>query len=329
MSQQRNALIDLFRVLPAIAVGSYHFLLFSSEKESLFPALHEDQSFFWWFKTPVLLFFVLTAIVIPLHLEENRYQLSGYPTFFAKRLIRVHYPFVVLLILTVLTEVFFRLYNGQSVSIDWQRFISNITLTAEFTHIPWYNTIFWTLAIEMQFYLLIGLLFPLIAKFEWKSIVVLLIVGETLHYFINDSRFIWYYTPYLCLGLVFYLQLTEKISKGILYGLLVIMTALTACLHETATIWVMVVFPLLFLTLKHISPIWSKLSHFTYSFYLVHGLVGGHFIYFTSSWGNTLPMGIVRFILAFLIASAASWCFYHLIEKPSVKWMRTIRYRKN
>jgi peptidoglycan/LPS O-acetylase OafA/YrhL len=329
MTQQRNALIDFFRVAAALAVGSYHFLLFESPKEMLFPSLNADQPFFEWFKTPVLFFFVLTAVVIPIHLRENRFQLSGYPVFMAKRLIRVHYPFMVLLVLTVLTHVFFLWQNDHPISIDWRQFTGNITLTAEFTHVPWYNSIFWTLAIEMQFYVLIGLVFPLIQRFEWKSVLGLLIAGEVLHYFINDSRFVWYYTPYLCLGLLFYLRLIGNISQQIFYGFLVVLLGLTACFHELLTVWVIVAFPLIMLTVKQISVIWSNLSRFTYSFYLVHGLVGGHFLYFTHSWGTDLPIAILRFILAFIVAGIASWGFYYLVEKPSVKWMRLVRYRKN
>ncbi|MBI3239332.1 MAG: acyltransferase [Flavobacteriia bacterium] len=222
MSQQRNGFIDLFRVTAAFIVCSYHFLLFSSPKETLFPSLNEHQLYFEWCQPAVLLFFIITSIVIPIHLHENQYKLSGYPVFVTKRLIRVHYPFVVLMVLTVLTEMFFLWKNGQSISINWHQFVGNITLTAEFTHVPWYNTIFWTLAIEMQFYLLIGLIFPLIKRFEWKSIVVFLIVGETLRYFIQDSRFVWYYTPYLSLGFVFYLQLIDKLSKTAFYTLFAI-----------------------------------------------------------------------------------------------------------
>jgi len=329
MTLHRNILFDLFRVLAASAVAVYHFLLFESPKEKLFPFLVSEHPFFNWLKTVVLFFFILTAIVIPLHLANNRYTPRAYPVFFVKRLIRIHYPFLIVVGLTILSSIFFLLKNNLPISLDWKQLIGNITLTAEFMPVPWYNSIFWTLAIEMQFYILIGFIFPFLQRFEWKALIVLFVSGELLHYFFNDSRLVWFYTPYFCLGLVFYLYIGKKITQSFLLGAIIAFIGTTACMHEFVSLWVIVVFSFFMLLVKHLSSIWSYCAQFTYSFYLIHGLVGGHFLYFTHAWGNTLPIAILRFSLAFGSSVAAAWLFYHLVEKQSKKWMLLVRYRKN
>ena len=329
MTPHRNILFDLIRVVAAIAIATYHFLLFESPKEKLFPALTSDQPFFDWLKTSVLFFFILTAIVIPMHLANNRYTLRDYPVFFVKRLMRIHYPFLIVVGLTVATSIFFLFKNNLPISFDLPQLIGNITLTAEFMHVPWYNTIFWTLAIEMQFYILIGFIFPFLQRFEWKALIVLFISGELLHFFINDSRLVWFYTPYFCLGLVFYLYIGKKITKPFLLGVIIACICSTAFFHEFISLWVIVVFSAFMLLVKHLSSIWSYFAQLTYSFYLIHGLIGGHFLYFTHAWGNTFPMAIVRFILALGSSVVAAWIFYHLVEKRSIKWMLLVRYRKN
>ena len=46
-----------------------------------------------------------------------------------------------------------------------------MTYTVDYLHTDWFNPVFWTLAIEFQFYLIIGLVFPLL--FAKNKIIII------------------------------------------------------------------------------------------------------------------------------------------------------------
>ncbi|MES2557281.1 MAG: acyltransferase family protein [Bacteroidota bacterium] len=329
MTEQRNQLIDLLRVFSAFIIAVYHFTLHHSATETLFPAYEANQLFFRILASSVLTFFVISALVIPLQLIKNDYRLSHYPAFLLKRFLRVYLPFTVAILLIILVDLAFQVKNHQALTVDFRQLFANLTLSCEFVHRPWYSTIFWTLSIEIQFYLFIGLLFPLIKKYELKAVAVIFILGESVHFLFNDSRFLWYYTPYFTIGFGLYLWYLEKLTNLHLIFFMLVTGGFILLINEQLTIWTAVLIPALFLALKTSRIPFYRAGKFTFSFYLIHGLIGGHFIYFTRSWGNETSVAITRIALAIITAAIASWVFYHLVEKQSMKWMRFIRYRKN
>ncbi len=329
MTIQRFQLVESLRTVSALLVGLYHLLLFAVEGNRLFPGMDASQLFFEFLKTTVLTFFILTAIVIPVHFEQEGYTARNYGTFLLKRLVRVHLPFLAVITLILLIEQFFLVYNGQSLHVDWFRFLANISLTAEFVHVNWYNTIFWTLAIEMQFYILIGILYPLIRKQPFWGTLGYFVGGEILHMIWPDSRFVWYYTPYFAIGIVLYFLLIKRLDKLQVLGIIVLEAATVFFLHGQIETIVAFVVPVLFLVLPDARSIFSYLGRYTYSFYLVHGLSGGLLLYFTRSLGEGTLWGIVRLLLALLFSFAASWAFYKLMEKPAMRLTHRIRYRRS
>jgi len=329
MTEQRNQLIDLLRVFSAFIIAVYHFTLHHSTTEALFPDYEANQLFFRILASSVLTFFVISALVIPLQLIKSDYRLSHYPTFLKKRLLRVYLPFTAALLLIILVDLAFQLKNHQTLTVDFKQLLANLTLSCEFVHLPWYSTIFWTLSIEMQFYFFIGIVFPLIKKYELKAVIALFVIGESVQFLFDDSRFLWYYTPYFTIGFGLYLWYLKKLTNLQLILFMLAVGGFILLINEQLTIWTAILIPALFLLLKNTAIPFYRAGKYTFSFYLIHGLVGGHFIYFTRSWGNEFPIAFARIVLAIVAASLASWVFYQLVEKQSMKWIRYIRYRKN
>lgn len=109
---------------------------------------------------------------------------------------------------------------------DPWRFVHHIFYTVPFTDYEWYNPVYWTLAIELQFYLVIALLFPLIAhKNKWISIGTIVLFGCT-NLFIDPDYLLFHYAAVFSLGMLVFLLLTERIGR--FEGLLTIF--LLACL---------------------------------------------------------------------------------------------------
>jgi len=329
MSAARFQSVDALRAVAALLVVMYHFLLFSADGIALFDGLQESQLLFEVLKTVVLTFFILTAMVIPIHFDQNAYTLRNYPVFLLKRLIRVHIPFLAVVFLIVLTEQGFLLYQSKPLTVDYFKVFANLTLTAEFFHVRWYNTIFWTLAIELQFYLVIGLVFPWIKKHGLTGTGVFFLCGELLHYCWYDSRFVWYYTPFFTLGLLLYQRIAGRAGAVVIVAGTAILTGCIYLLHDPFEAPVVIITLLLFLLVKNTPRFLSAAGKYTYSLYLVHGLFGSTFLYFTRFWENSTTVSILRLCCALLLAFAGSWIFYTVVEKRSVRLTHRIKYGKS
>lgn len=320
--------LDLLRVIAALTIALYHFLLHKTPDYALFPQFKPDQPAFRIMADAVLIFFAVSAIVLPAHLLNNNYQLAAFPKFLGKRLLRIYLPFLAAVCAILLVDFAFHLKNHEPFHLDGKQLISNLTFSCEFTGIPWYNSVFWTLAIELQFYVFIGLVFPLIRKYGFTAVTAFFILGECATYFWEDTRLLYYYTPYFTIGFLLYLWLQKELS--LIHTIISIGMVGIAIfgINEPITLWTIIVIPAIVIGIRKL-PVWCSFGgKYSYSFYLIHGLIGGHILYFTRHWNNAPAIILLKIVVALIASAIVAWIFYRFIEQPSLKWGRSIRYNK-
>src|SRR5690606_26975403 len=76
------------------------------------------------------------------------------------------------------------------------------------------------------------------------------------------------------------------------------------------------------------SRIMDFLGKVSYSLYLIHGLVGGQFLYFTARYAHNFWTQTLLLIVALGISIFFSWIFYRVVEEPSIRWSQKIKYKK-
>ncbi len=134
-----------------------------------------DLSWFMWVNagSAVSIFFVLSGYLMGKAFFANRYSLSfsGVKKFYIARAMRL----LPLYYFVVLTLALF--YNGSFIDVqNWKSIVKLLTFSYNHTDL---NTAFWTLAVEVQFYLLVPLLFWIFQsniKRRLLSIICLLVV---------------------------------------------------------------------------------------------------------------------------------------------------------
>jgi len=77
----------------------------------------------------------------------------------------------------------------------------------------WYNPIFWTLAIEMQFYILIAFLYPLLKVNNQLVLIIIPLVLGMSTLLVDDIRFVFHFGSIFSQGILLYLILTNKLGK--------------------------------------------------------------------------------------------------------------------
>lgn len=322
--------IDVLRALAILIVCITHFLLFSVDGTPLLRQLDPAGPVVEALVAPVFLFFVISGILIPLTMLRDSYRLKDIHLFLSKRILRFYLPFIVVLLLILGVQYGFSVINQRPFVVDWQQLTANISLTADFQDIPWYNPIFWTLAIELQFYVLIALIYPLLRKYGFVTITALLIVGLTLTYFMPNSRYVWYYTPLFATGMAFFCFVNDGTIRS---RWLVIAVALAGIIqlpvaNNQFQVWIPLIGVLLLFGIPRVPRFISWISLVSYSLYLTHGLSGMMFLYLTRTWGDHWAISITRILLALSVTLLFGAVFYKYVESLAHRLSRAIRYSK-
>ena len=121
----------------------------------------------------VTIFFVISGFVLPLSLTKG-YVLRDFHRFIARRFVRLEPTYIASLtfavaILLIKTRV---APNAIPYHLELPRLSVHLLYLVPFTHYEWYNPVYWTLAIEFQFYLTIALLYPVWSRNFATEVIV-------------------------------------------------------------------------------------------------------------------------------------------------------------
>lgn len=312
--QPRLGNLDVFRGLAALAVCLFHFASSRFLPDGAIAGLimHGYLGFD--------VFFVISGFVIPLALHQSGYRMAGYGTFLWRRLIRLYPAFLISAVLAVglwYTSSLHPAFQGGPPRITGIQLVGNLTLTADLLRTPWVNPVFWTLAIELQYYLLIGLVFPwmlagsriqrwafmaswLVAPLlvPWPATVLAYaaLFAMGIFSFLRSRGFIT--TPEYVFGLIACTAVHGWRFDGLSSGA-GLATALAISLLPPITAR-----PLLFL------------GTISYSLYLIHVPFGGKLIHLVQRVTDNAVFRGGLLVLTTLATLAAAWVFYRLIERP-------------
>ncbi|MBK8956667.1 MAG: acyltransferase [Saprospiraceae bacterium] len=313
--------IDMLRGLVALLVCLYHFT------EGFFP---EDDVFRFIFSRGYLgveIFFIISGFVIPFTMYKSHYEHSHAGNFMLKRLIRIEPPYwcsIALIFLIEYVSTFFRHYKDKEIYFEWKPLLYHVLHINDFLETPWLRGIYWSLAIEVQYYLLMALIFPFILfrKF-WQTVAVLFCF--CLGRWLDADELVFYYGCHFVTGIVlFNYHIGDLNTKQVWIGLLFCFGITLWCFdiyHLSASVG-SALFILYFN--KMVSPL-VFLGKISYSFYLIHIQVGWTLLdAIERSYPNTNLMR--NMIISIAITILASWLFYLLIEKPSHHWAQKIRW---
>lgn len=153
--------------------------------------------------------------------------------------------------------------------------LGNISFSAPFFQTSWYNPVFWSLAIEFQFYIIIGLLLPLILKKKYiLSIFIcipLLLIGHHKHNSFDWFGWFFGHASFFFLGIILFLK-KENILDKIPFALTSLITV-SICFYQNSTpqfIFGLITFLIILFNIN-INFKWATyLGGISYSLYITH-----------------------------------------------------------
>lgn len=164
-STPRLSIVDALRGIAALGVCWNHF---TNGNPAFLPegALKASAAFGW------SIFFVISGFIVFYALQRRGYRVSDYGRFLLKRIVRLDPPYLVAIFVVIVLGYASSAtpgFRGAQFEPSFAQVALHLGYINAFFGYPWLNPVFWTLAIELQYYLLAGLLFPVVAH---RSMIV-------------------------------------------------------------------------------------------------------------------------------------------------------------
>ncbi len=281
----------------------------------------------------VHIFFIISGYIIPYSMYKNKYQIKNIGVFFAKRTVRIEPPYIVSIIL-ILLFAWLSAWSPWSQSSmtykpDWWNIMGHLCYLNAFTKQPWLSPVYWTLALEFMFYIILALFYPLLTSAR-KAVLLttffiflsLSFTRDLLPYYLLERH-----TVFFSLGIALFLFHIKKINL-IEYAVLTI-SCFIVCFNLYAPLFSFVALAsLLFIHFVSWIPkiLWA-LGTISYSLYLTHAIVASRFEALFARLIPGLPTS-VKFTLGLLGCIAFAAVFYYIIERPFQKISKNIGYKK-
>lgn len=341
----RLAALDGLRLIAALAVAVYH-LSVSWRIDGQNPPQYFLPDFsrlaIYGF-LGVELFFLISGFVICMSSWRR-----GLGDFFVSRVSRLYPAYWVCILITALVVGLFPVVGGVPVSgtPDLGEIAVNMTMLQEPLGVPMVDTVYWTLFVELRFYLLFAALVAFGLTYRrtvifcavWMAVAV---IGPTV-----DSRIVTIvgipeYAPYFIAGIASFL--IYKFGRSPLLFAIIGFAWLVSVKRvddrvsdvnpgfDVPTWPGIVVVTLSFAVVLVIALGWTDRIRWgwlttagvlTYPFYLLHQRIGYSFIRYTHEH-TTLPAWLL-ITGAILLVLALAWLVHRYLEKPLTRWLRRV-----
>lgn len=318
--------LDSLRGIAAITVVLYHYFyryteLFNSEVQT-------ENSFISYGHYGVYLFFIISGFVISMSLSPR----TTLKKFARSRFLRLYPVYWVAVCITFITVSFFGLENREVPLTD---FLMNFSMMQGFLGFQNVDGVYWTLRVELSFYVLIGLFYYLThRKFSftifalfWVTISFILLNFWHIHF----ARYLAiliaakFSIPF-SLGIIFYEYYKKQSKKNVFYiaqAMLLISLYFSSEMKLVDYHWlpVLICYGLFYFSMSCTNyKLWNTflrlftwLGTISYSLYLIHQNIGYIIIKYVESTFNSNILGI---LCALLFSILLAKLLYLLIEQP-------------
>ncbi len=320
--KQRISVINALRAFAALAVAWGHFVA----GQGKWLGLSGKYGYLG-----VDIFFVISGFVIPWSLYRTRYGFRDYPRFLLKRNIRLYPPYLASIAISILATNFIivPLFKIPHMTVTGRDLLLHFTYLNDIFKVKWVNVVYWTLAIEFQWYLLVGLVMPLLAsRNRWARFLTP--TAMVLSYWaIPHDRLVFYYLPIFLIGVFVFQYRAEIIGKYEMFGFVAVMVMAMA--RNTGYLAPLVGVPtgmLIAFSTFH-SQRMDRLGDVSYSLYLIHLPIGVSLIGMMSHWipYSSWFLGLLDAI-GLAACVWAAWIMYQFIEKPSQEMSSAIKFAR-
>jgi peptidoglycan/LPS O-acetylase OafA/YrhL len=212
--------------------------------------------------------------------------------------------------------------------IDAYTIFLHLTYLIPFSGEAWYYNVFWTLAIEFQFYLLIGLLYPFIHKNKYITLIVLFLIcfSHLLPFASHTLTILNWSTPFV-LGITCFLYKTNFLDRRLMLIILAIFILLCKYQMSSSRMLFALFACILILFIEFRFDFTDFLGKVSYSLYISHILLFDVFYALYSRLIDVkMPFAKEIFVIGLIpISILFAYLFYRLAEEPAIELARKFK----
>lgn len=280
-----------------------------------------------WGQQGPAIFFVISGFIIPYSLYNSNYELKNFFKYILKRSLRIDPPYLFSILLCFL---------AWKLASDFHllEFFLHFFYLIPFSKYDWYNGVYWTLGIEFQYYIIIGLTFSFLQKSNIRFLIPALLFLSMVGYFIpigslfnkKDDFYITMHFHDFCMGIIVFLYKAERLTLKNTHLFLLLITLYLCKFISITTGAVGYISCLFILHINFKNVVTNFFGKISYSLYLIHLPIGTFVISILSPRISNI------FILYILVIAACllfAFVFNLIIETPSINWSKRIMFKKN
>lgn len=329
----RIALIDGLRGIAALAVVLYHYNT-RIPSPSYLGALIKSGNL------GVSLFFVLSGFVITMSLGDRLISPRYLGQFALRRSLRLDPPYFCAIVVMILLAIFGSRFGVHANVPDVATLAAHVFYLQDLLHRPAILPIFWSLCLELQFYLVIALLLFAMQRGKtpsqrvgtpyYQAVFLASIVASVAcrHYSVGNGAFMPFWFCF-ALGASTYWASADWTDRRYTYAACLFVLgygllcqdawAITAALSAGLILAASIANRLDFLG----SPVPQFFGRISYSIYLTHLIFG----WYALSIAQRFTSPPIAYAIGLIICVVSAWAWYRLIELPAVLLSRRIRLR--
>jgi exopolysaccharide production protein ExoZ len=323
--EQNNKILSIqyLRGLAALGVVLFHY----SASLPIYPFL---KAIFNFGQTGVHVFFLISGFIIVYSLKKEKYKINQFFTFLLKRSIRIDPSYYVTVLLAFTLFWYLSIISpvkGTKFPFIPQQFLAHLFYIIPFTSYSFYIVVFWTLCVEFQFYLLIGLFYFISNKWFYKNFFLILFCLSSFITLPHAQFLVFTYSSIFATGIsLVNLYQNRSWLNAILPILFLILVGykfgLPIFILLGATCGVILFFK------PSIKPL-IFLGNISYSLYLTHALISEVLLRRVEIKYQLRVSSYSLFYLLFeiFIAVIISYFFYKVIEQPSLALSKRFIYK--
>ena len=320
--------VDALRGIAALAVCWFHFTNAVAGFE--LPAVLRAIGAHGWLGVEI--FFVISGFIIPHAMHAAGYRPADFGRFLLKRIVRIDPPYLAAIALILVQAWLIAatgMQSGMPADFSPMQVLLHLGYLNAFAGYSWLNPVFWTLAIEFQYYLVIALLFPLIATARIGRHALVFAGAALAAWLVPQEAFVCHYLFLFLLGIVTFQFRAGFLTRPAYLAALAVSTIGTALTLQwiAAATGLGTALLIAFVPGRRVGVL-AFLGLISYPLYLLHIPVGTRIL--TASL--RLHLGWVENLAVLAIALAAtigaSWLMHRWIERPAQRWASAIRYRR-
>ena len=264
----RIATVDALRGIASLSVAWFHF---TNANPALTPGIVKTSGSYGWLG--VYIFFVISGFVIPYSLEKANYGYRQFWSFLSKRIVRLDPPyfanmaFILGLAFVVPLVPGFR---GPQPHFTATQLLSHVAYLNSVVGKTWINPVYWSLGIEFQYYLLIGLIFPLLCSSRLTTRMVTTFALLVPGFFVPNGSLLFVHLPLFVAGILTYQFKVGRLSKGSYFGVLAVTAIVTGFGPGVVIALTCAITSLVIAFVEFGGRILTWLGSISYSLYLMH-----------------------------------------------------------